>query len=110
MLGSGVVELRDLTLSETIVETTLKLTPRPTNVALIAWQFNGQPLHEWPIWIQSSCSLQRSEDGPLELRHERRSGTQIVYVGEWLVRDLDGGVCFYTDTEIRKEFDIAPSQ
>ena len=30
-----------------------------------------------------------------------------MYLEEWLVRDLDGGVCFYTDAEIRKEFDIA---
>jgi len=90
------------------VDSTLKLRPRPTNVALIAWQFTGQPLHEWPSWVQSGCSLQRSEDGHLELRHERQSGTQIVYLGEWLVRDLDGGVCFYTDAELRKEFDVAP--
>jgi hypothetical protein len=96
--------------SETIVNTTLKLKPRPTNVALIAWQFTGQPLHEWPRWVQSTCTLQRSEDGHLELRHERQSGTQIVYLQEWLVRDLDGGVCFYTDAELRKEFDIASSQ
>ena len=82
------------------MDSTLKLKPRPTNVALIAWQFTGQPLHEWPSWVQSSCSLQRSEDGHLELRHERQSGTQIVYLEEWLVRDLDGGVCFYTDAEI----------
>jgi len=91
------------------VNSTLKLKPRPSNVALIAWQFTGQPMHEWPSWIQSSCSLQRCEDGHLELRHERRSGTQIVYLGEWLVRDLDGGVCFYTDTEIRRQFEIASS-
>jgi hypothetical protein len=102
-------ECRNLA-SETIVNTTLKLKPRPTNVALIAWQFTGQPLHEWPSWVQSTCSLQRSEDGHLELRHERQSGTQIVYLQEWLVRDLDGGVCFYTDAELRKEFDIASSQ
>ena len=88
----------------------LKLQPRSTNVALIGWQFTGQPLHEWPSWVQSSCSLQRSEDGHLELRHERQSGAQIVYLHEWLVRDLDGGVCFYTDAELRNEFDIAPRQ
>jgi hypothetical protein len=29
---------------------------------------------------------------------------------EWLVRDLDGGVNFYTDAELRREFDIAPRQ
>ena len=108
--GPGIVRLHEIIVSETIVDSTLKLKPRPTNVALIAWQFTGQPLREWPSWVQSSCSLQRSEDGHLELRHERRSGTQIVYLEEWLVRDLDGGVCFYTDAEIRKEFDIAPSQ
>jgi hypothetical protein len=104
----GVIRLQDSFVSETIVDTTLKLKPRPTNVALVAWQFTGQPLHEWPSWVQSSCSLQRSEDGHLELRHERQSGTQIVYLQEWLVRDLDGGVCFYTDAELRKAFDIAP--
>jgi hypothetical protein len=108
--GSGRCQTAGLILSETIVDTTLKLKPRPTNVGLIAWQFTGQPLHEWPSWVQSSCSLQRSDDGHLELRHERQSGTQIVYLEEWLVRDLDGGVCFYTDAELRKEFDIAPRQ
>jgi hypothetical protein len=94
-------------LSEIIVDSTLTLKPRPSNTALIAWQFSGQPLYEWPSWVQSSCSLQRSDDGQLELRHERRSGAQIVYLGEWLVRDLDGGICFYTDAEIRKAFEIA---
>jgi hypothetical protein len=90
-----------------VVNSTLTLKPRPTNTALIAWQFTGQPLYEWPSWVQSSCSLQRSDDGQLELRHERRSGAQIVYLGEWLVRDLDGGICFYTDAEISKQFEIA---
>ncbi len=28
------------------------------------------------------------------------AGHEIVYLEEWLVRDLDGGVCFYTDAEI----------
>jgi hypothetical protein len=91
---------------EIVVDSTLTLKPRPSNTALIAWQFSGQPLYEWPNWVQSSCSLQRGDDGQLELRHERRSGAQIVYPGEWLVRDLDGGICFYTDAEIRKQFEI----
>ena len=86
------------------------LKPRPADVALVAWQFTGQPLHEWPSWVQSSCTLQRDQDGHLELRHERPSGAQIVYLQEWLVRDLDGGVCFYTDAELRKEFVRASGQ
>ena len=84
---------------------TVLVKPRPPVSALIAWQFNGQPLPEWPTWVQSSCTLQRDEDGKLELRHVRRSGTQIVYTGEWLVKDLDGGVCFYTHDEFRREFE-----
>ena len=85
----------------------LFLEPRPTNTALLAWQFTGQPFHEWPSWVQSSCSLQRDSEGKLELRHERRSGVQIVYLEEWLVRDLDSGVCFYTDAELWREFAAA---
>ncbi len=88
--------------------TEAEATPNQCGVDRLA--VTGQPLHEWPNWVQSSCSLQRSDDGHLELRHERQSGTQIVYLEEWLVRDLDGGVCFYTDAELRKEFDIASSQ
>lgn len=83
----------------------LQLKPRPAQSALIAWQFLGQPLHEWPSWVQSCCVLQRGGDGRHELRHERRSGAQIVYLGEWLVKDLDGGICFYTDAELRREFE-----
>jgi hypothetical protein len=86
------------------VSTTVLVRPRPTST-LVAWQFNGQPLHEWPGWVQSSCTLRRDEDGRLELRHERRSGAQVVYLGEWLVKDYDGGVSFYTDAELRKEFE-----
>jgi hypothetical protein len=86
------------------VTKTLLLEPLPSNAALVAWQFVGQPLPEWPSWVQSSCSLHKDADGKFELRHDRRSGTQIVYLGEWLVRDLDGGVDFYTDAEIWAKF------
>jgi hypothetical protein len=87
------------------VTTTLLLRPRPDSANFLAWQFLGQPLHEWPVWVQNACSLQRGPDGTLELRHERRSGAQIVYMSEWLVKDLDGGVCFYSDEELWKEFE-----
>jgi hypothetical protein len=80
---------------------------RERSTPKIAWQFRGQPLQEWPTWVQSCCTLQRGEDGKLELRHERRSGAQIVYLEEWLVKDLDGGVCFYTETELRRELEPA---
>lgn len=87
------------------VTKTVLLEPRTTRTPFVAWQFVGQPYHEWPSWVQSCCSLQRDADGRLELRHERRSGIQIVYLDEWLVRDLDGGVFFYTDAEISMKFE-----
>jgi hypothetical protein len=89
------------------VTETVRLTPRSDNVALVAWQFVGQPFHEWPHWVQASCSLHKDSDGQLELRHRRRSGIQIVYLEEWLVRDLDGGVCCYTDSELWGAFAIS---
>jgi hypothetical protein len=87
------------------VARTMILKPRPNNAALVAWQFLGQPRHEWPSWVQACCTLQRSDDGNLELRHERRSGAQIVYLEEWLVKDFDGGVCFYSDAELWRTFE-----
>lgn len=83
---------------------TLLLDPLPNNTALVAWQFLGQPLPDWPGWVQSVCSLQRDSDGIFELKHVRRSGTQIVYIGEWLVRDLDGGIDCYSDAELWARF------
>jgi hypothetical protein len=36
---------------------------------------------------------------------EERSGAQIVFLEEWPVKDLDGGVSYYTDAELRREFE-----
>ncbi|RJF64232.1 hypothetical protein [Rhodopseudomonas palustris] len=82
----------------------LHLSRRPLDSGLLAWQFRGQPFHQWPSWVQGCCSLQRGVEGRVELRHDRRSGAQIVYLDEWLVRDLDGGISFYTDAEMRRDF------
>jgi hypothetical protein len=78
---------------------------RPVTQPAIAWQFNGQPLHQWPSWVQDCCTMRKAADGALELLHARRSGGQAVYLGEWLVRDLDGEACCYTDGEVRKRFE-----
>lgn len=83
----------------------IRVRPRPPAVTLVAWQFLGQPLHEWPAWVQDCCTLQRGPDRTFELRYERRCGAQIVYLGEWLVKDIDGGVCFYTDAEFGRTFE-----
>jgi hypothetical protein len=87
------------------VNATVHLRPRPAPASLIAWQFLGQPFPEWPSWVQSTCTLQRGPDGAMELRHARRSGAQVVYLDEWLVKDLDGGISSYSDAELRHEFE-----
>lgn len=71
-----------------------------------AWQFTGQPLHEWPSWVQDTCRIRKGDDGRLELLHMRRSGAQVVYLEEWLVKDLDGEACFYTSDAMRREFEV----
>ena len=73
------------------------LTPRTQSS--IGWQYLGQPQSDWPIWVRRCCFTVCGD-----LIHERRSGRQVVYRGEWLVRDLDGGIVFYTDDEIAQRF------
>lgn len=65
-----------------------------------AWQWTGQPRGLWPEWVKRCCERR---DG--ELFHIRQSGDQLVCQSEWLVRELDGGVVFYTDDEIQREFE-----
>jgi hypothetical protein len=61
-----------------------------------AWQNTGGAI---PSWL-AHCCFRR--DG--EMIHERRSGRQVVNLGETLVRDLDGEVIFYTPEEYKRAF------
>lgn len=70
---------------------------RPRTQPLLAWKYAGQPKAEWPSWV-------RGEQINGAIRHERRSGRQIVPVGEIFVKDLDGIVCSYTEDEFAREF------
>jgi hypothetical protein len=63
-----------------------------------AWQNTGGAI---PSWL-AHCCFRR--DG--ELIHERRSGRQVVRDGEYLVRDLDGEVIFYTPAEFKRAFGL----
>jgi len=76
---------------------TIILTP---NVEpLLGWQWQDQPRTEWPTWVQRSC---RIIDG--HLVHDVGRGRQVLYVGEWLTKSLDGEQVFYEDDEIRRGF------
>ena len=71
----------------------------PITQPVQAWQWNGQHSAAWPFWVRTSCVLIE-----YELFHDRQSGRQVVNQGEWLVRDLDGEVNFYTPEEFGREF------
>ncbi len=62
------------------VTKTLLLEPLPNNAALVAWQFVGQPLQEWPSWVQAACSLHKDADGKFELRHARRKAAPRSFI------------------------------
>ena len=76
---------------------------QPRTTPLLAWQYTEQPWDEWPSWVKQCCM----KVGDV-MRHHRPSGAQIVYPTEWLVKDLDGGVCFYTDVEFNREYVSRP--
>lgn len=75
------------------------VTIYPLREPLHAWRWLGDNLADAPMWVRIKCQ-QRGD----ELLHERRSGAQIVYRGEYLVRDLDGAVNFYTPDEYARGF------
>ena len=62
-----------------------------------AWRFTD--FSEAPWWVRRECFMRGGE-----LIHERQSGRQVVYPGEYLVRSLDGGVDCYTAAEFAREF------
>lgn len=62
------------------------------------WQFNGS---DKPAWVKR-CTL--TVNG--ELLHDRQSGRQVLNHGEYLVRDLDGEIVFYTPEEFERAFEV----
>lgn len=80
---------------------TFTLNPRTDPVEV--WQFTGQSALAWPDWVRACCTLVREDDKPA-LRHGRWSGAQLVYQGEWLVRDDAGEVVYYENHELYHKF------
>jgi len=56
-------------------------------------------IDDLPDWVYRCCYV----IGDV-LVHERPSGRQQVYVGEWLVQDIDGKVLSYTPEEFDASF------
>jgi len=65
-----------------------------------AWQHNGQ-MALAPLWVKASTI-----DRPHELILDRNSGRQLVNLGEWLVRDLDGSPLWLTSDDFYRDYEI----
>ncbi len=74
---------------------------KPIVPTVEAWQFRGQPQTEWPTWV-----IGKSVNFGSELLHDRKSGRQIVYWGEWLVKVSEeaDGVWWFSDEEMHASF------
>jgi len=69
----------------------------PRTQPVQAWQF--EDFATAPAWVTRECFFNGTH-----LIHDRQSGRQVVYPGEYLVRDMDGGVNFYTKAEFERAF------
>jgi hypothetical protein len=66
---------------------------RPTagDAIVETWRFTEAAVA--PDWVRRECKLVEV-DGKLALRHERKTGVQIYWLGETLGRCADGSVVF----------------
>lgn len=71
---------------------------RPKADKCIAWQYDGFKL---PIWVKNNTCYNDLR----ELVVDRRSGPQKVDVGDWLIKELDGGITWCPDRDMWKEWE-----
>lgn len=81
---------------------------RPLTQTSSAFQWNGQPYSEWPLWVQNSCTVRKDGNGQIALLHNRKSGLQWIYLTEWLVKDMDDAeASWFTDKQFWATFEHA---
>lgn len=65
------------------------------------WQYLGLwYLHLMPRWV-ANCTEVREK----ELFLTRTSGDQLIDIGNWLVRDLDGEPIWYQDADFKFKYE-----
>ena len=74
---------------------------RPVSAIREAWQLTEVNFDTRPQW---TLSWLRCRDGEYLLN--RRAGAQVICVGEWLVRDLDGEPEWLTDKQFRRKYEV----
>lgn len=72
----------------------------PHTKPVSAWQYQAQHQSDWPAWVQRCCV-----DCGTELRLDRRSGRQVMFLGEWLVLEGDSrDPLWLTNAEYRRTY------
>jgi len=73
---------------------------RPKADKRIAWQYNYGERNTWPEWVENNTKW--IDD---ELFLKRRSGNQLMLHGDWLIKDLDGGIIWCRNVDIWNEWE-----
>lgn len=68
---------------------------------VMVWQYKGQLSSSWPSWVKKCCLIINDT-----FIHDKDTGRQALYENEWLVKNLDGEVIYYSDVKFRKEYEI----
>jgi hypothetical protein len=79
----------------------IEIAPK-TGTTLRTVQYTGQVICDFPVWARKSLS--KLNDGTLILH--RRSGSQAVYLTEWLVKAPDSAdILCYSNDELWKAYE-----
>jgi len=74
---------------------------KPKSQTLRAWQYNGQPMSDWPDWVLENLTRVGTE-----LFLKRRSGLQLLSQTEWLLKHPDErDLRWSTDAEFKRDYE-----
>jgi hypothetical protein len=66
---------------------------RKKPVEVEAWQFNGEPVLEWPNWLAGRCAgYDRHGNGTRALNIHTLEGIMSVNLGDWVIKGTQGEV------------------
>jgi hypothetical protein len=58
---------------------------------------------DWPEWVIEAFTSIRGLNGPLQIKTTR--GLESIQWGDWIVRDIDGGISVVRNEVVKKEIE-----